>query len=381
MKRMPLKMISVRTLACLPLVAVLVACAPPAPPPGSAATVATRPTVSPQNFEQISLSFAPITERVSQSVVQIVAEKTLPGIPKPEPVSGAPEPTALEKFVHEMQSRPRTQTVLQSGTVISADGQIVTLRDGIEDDHKLRIILKDGRELTAQQVRYDAWSHLLLLKVDPGAKPLTPFDLSEGEAVRMGDLVLSVAGFPYRSLRASMGLIAGVRRYQGVGPHLIETDLTVQKGSAGGALVSTEGRLLGILLGGRAGPNGQDATSYAIPAEVVRFLLKDGPVENGKVIHAGIGLKLQNIFKEDAAVLGLPDNRGAIISDVRESSAGAAAGLRRGDVIRAFDGSEIENFDDYTDRLQLRRPGETVTLQIVRSRKPMTITVRLSELR
>ena len=193
----------------------------------------------------------------------------------------------------------------------------------------------------------------------------------------MGDFALSLTILPQASARASMGLIAATKRFRLMGPKLIETDLTIQRGAAGGALMSADGQLIGMIVGNRYAAPGRDMTTYAIPIESIRFLLKDGPVEDGKIVQAGIGLKTQNIPQGDAPRWGLPDNRGAIISGVADNSAGAAAGLKAGDVIRVFGGMEIENGEDYLDRLRLYSPGETVELKIVRNKVLLTRTVRL----
>jgi serine protease Do len=167
-------------------------------------------------------------------------------------------------------------------------------------------------------------------------------------------------------------------------PTAIQTTAAINPGNSGGALINARGELIGmntmILTGGNSfgGEGGNVGIGFAVPSNLAKQVL-DQLMKNGKVSRGYMGVTLSTVSRDLAPQLGLKEPRGAVVGDVTPGAPGAKAGLMSMDVITAIDGQKVEGSDDLTMAVIGKQPGSTVTLDVIRDSKPMTVKVTLGQ--
>jgi serine protease Do len=159
---------------------------------------------------------------------------------------------------------------------------------------------------------------------------------------------------------------------------LIQTDAAISPGSSGGALANRDGEVIGINVAHLPPETGAEGIGFAIPSDTA-ISVADQLIETGEVSSPYLGIGLVDLSAEDAERFGVPVDSGVIVESVEPGSAADDAGLRRGDIITALDGTPIEDSGDLLAALRDYRPGETVELAIVRSNDELTLTATLDE--
>ena len=336
-------------------------------------------------------SYAPIVKKAAPSVVNIYSTRTL-NMRQTHPFLDDP---MFRQFFDDDNSRPnRRQRAPQekglgSGVIVSSDGYILTANHVIDgaDTDGVKVALTDGgKEFAAKVVGTDAATDVAVLKIDAHDLPAITF--ADSDQIEVGDVVLAI-GNPFGvGQTVTKGIISALSRNSlGINEYenFIQTDAAINQGNSGGALVDSSGRLVGIntLIFSRSG--GFQGVGFAVPSNLARSVL-ERLIKTGKVTRGYIGVHLQlEITPELAETFNLPDQNGAMITEVNPDTPAGVAGLKNGDVIREVDGKKI------ADRSQLRltisqtAPGTKVTLTLLRSeagKKPMEkkVVVTLGEL-
>jgi Do/DeqQ family serine protease len=249
--------------------------------------------------------------------------------------------------------------------------------DGAED---IRVDLTDGRTMTAKLVGADKASDLALLKVD--ASNLHALTLGDSDAVQVGDVVLAVGNPLGLGQTVTMGIISAKGRSTGVGDgsyeDFLQTDAPINHGNSGGALVNTKGELVGINSQILSSTGENIGIGFAIPANMARHV-SDALRKDGRVHRAQLGVTVQPVTSDLAASLGLKEVGGAIISSVEPGSAADRAGLKRGDVIQAFNGQTLKDYNALRNRVADSQPGSDATVTIVRDGSRRDVTMKLDE--
>jgi len=160
----------------------------------------------------------------------------------------------------------------------------------------------------------------------------------------------------------------------------LQTDAAINRGNSGGALVNTNGELIGINSQILSPSGGNIGIGFAIPSNMAREV-RDQLVKRGKVHRGQLGVGIQPITQELASALGLKDTNGVLVSDVTPDSPAARAGVKRGDVIRKVDNEEVHNPNALRNKIALTEPGTEVTLTVLRDSKEQQLKVKLAELR
>jgi serine protease Do len=159
----------------------------------------------------------------------------------------------------------------------------------------------------------------------------------------------------------------------------IQTDVAINQGNSGGPLLNTRGEVVGINSQIFSNSGGYMGVSFAIPIDIAMSVAKQLRT-TGKVDRGMIGVRLQGITADIAKATGLPDTRGALISEVTAGSAGEKAGLKVGDVIRAVDGDAVQQSSDLPPIIGSMAPGTRVQLSVLRDGKTLQVPVTLSKL-
>jgi serine protease Do len=289
------------------------------------------------------------------------------------------EPSERGSRTPQLPRAPK-QRGLGSGVIVSPDGYILTNNHVIDGADDIQVELTDGRTFTAKLVGSDKPSDLALLKVT--ASDLHPLSLGNSDAVQVGDVVLAVGNPLGIGETVTMGIISAKGRSTGVGDggyeDFLQTDAPINHGNSGGALVNTKGELVGINSQILSNSGENIGIGFAIPANMARHVT-DQLRKDGKVHRSQLGVMIQPVTSDMAASLGLKEVGGVIISSIEPDSAADRAGLKQGDVIQAFNGETVKDFNVLRNRVADTPPGSTATISIVRDGARRDVSVKLNE--
>jgi S1-C subfamily serine protease len=306
----------------------------------------------PQSDAEVRLSFAPIVQAVSPSVVNVYATRI-----EQQAISPFANYPFFSRFFGEryFQSRPRESRSLGSGVIVDAGGVILTNRHVIEGATDVRVALSDGREFAVDIVIEDEDTDLAVLRVrDPGDVEFAAIRFADSDDLLVGDLVLAI-GNPFGvGQTVTSGIVSALAR-TGVEASdyefFIQTDAAINPGNSGGALVDMEGRLVGINTAIYSQTGGSVGIGFAIPANMARLVAEAG-VTGGAIVRPWFGAKMQAVTADIASSLGMVAPHGAMITET-------APGV---------DDPSAFNF-----RLATRAVGETAQLERLRGGASETI--------
>lgn len=237
----------------------------------------------------------------------------------------------------------RVNTSVGSAVVIDAEGYLVTNFHVVRLANEIRLQLADGRIANPQLIGVDAETDLALLKVDLGPLPAMP--LGRSDQLRIGDIVLAI-GNPYGLTKTvTQGIVSATGR--GVlgmltFENFIQTDAAINEGNSGGALINTNGQLVGINTAVLMQDASTEGIGFAIPVDLVRGVV-DEIKKNGRVIRGWVGIVPDELTRVEAEALGINSNTGILLNTIVPNSPAEAAGLRQGDVILSINGETIRS--------------------------------------
>ncbi|HSR70776.1 MAG TPA: Do family serine endopeptidase, partial [Kiloniellales bacterium] len=264
--------------------------------------------------------------------------------------------------------RERVQSSLGSGVIVSEDGLIVTNHHVIGEADEITVVLSDRREFPAELVLDDERTDLAVLRVDPGGKPLPHVEFRDSDEVEVGDLVLAV-GNPFGvGQTVTSGIVSALARTQvGISDYsfFIQTDAAINPGNSGGALVTLDGKLLGINTAIYSKNGGSVGIGFAIPSNMVRTVVSAAR-RGGKLVRGWTGLVGQDVTPDLAEGLGLDRPGGVIVNRIYPGGPADRAGLRQADVILEVEGFRVEDVKALRFRIATRELGQGVQLTVLR---------------
>ena len=328
---------------------------------------------------ELGQAFSAVAERVNPAVVQIRATKAVAQAPR-----GMRSP--LEDFFGPGGGQPFEQSGLGSGAFVREDGYVVTNNHVIEDATDLRVLLFDGRELSAEVVGADPFSDLAVLKVDGDGFPALRF--GDAAETRVGQWVLAF-GSPLSedlSNTVTSGIISSLGRFSGGTNSIsnyIQTDAAVNPGNSGGPLVNLRGDIIGINSAIATRNGGFQGISFAIPVDIVANTV-DQIIDSGTVERGYLGIFFGPIAPTLARTYDVQNGAAQISgfsSDATGEEPARGAGLREGDLITAVDGVRLRQHTQIISIVSNKRPGDEVEITYKRDRdgRERTATVRLGE--
>jgi serine protease Do len=272
------------------------------------------------------------------------------------------------------------KTSIGTGFIINKSGYVVTNEHVVRGVVDLRVRLYDGRELPACVAGADLPTDIALLKIE-AKRPLPVLALGDSDAVRVGEPVIAI-GNPYGfNHSVTAGIVsakervvdrASLREERGEDLYsfFIQTDASINLGNSGGPLIDASGAVIGINAAFWAGHPLQPAQGigFAIPINMAKALLPR-LAETGTARRAFLGVDAQPVDPSLEAAFKLPSGRGALIASIEKASPAEAAGLEPGDVVVAWDGSEVATSEDFKIDAQLTRPGAPIKIAVVRDGK------------
>jgi len=267
-----------------------------------------------------------------------------------------------------------------SGVLVSADGFIVTNNHVIEDSDEIEVTLNDKREYQAELIGTDPSTDLALIKIDGASLPALEFGNSD--SLRIGEWVLAI-GNPFNlestvtsgivsAKGRSIDILEGQDRIES----FIQTDAAVNPGNSGGALVNTNGELVGINTAIITRSGRYEGYSFAVPINLVRKVIRD--LRDYGVVQRGIlGVFIDEMTNERAEELGLDAVEGVYINRVTPGSGADDAGLQKGDVIMGINGIKTKTLPEMQEQLGRYRPGNVIKVDIIRDGQAKNMEVVL----
>ncbi|MBX2922061.1 MAG: trypsin-like peptidase domain-containing protein [Chitinophagaceae bacterium] len=271
-----------------------------------------------------------------------------------------------------------------SGVIISSDGYVVTNNHVVDGATDITVTLNDRKNYKAKVIGTDANTDLALIKID--AKNLPLMAVGNSDDVKLGQWVLAI-GYPLNlDVTVTQGIISAKSRNIGINRQgkapveaFIQTDAAVNPGSSGGALVNTNGELVGINAA-IASPTGSYAGyAYSIPSnlmkKVIGDIMKYGSVQRG---YLGISMAPEGLDEAAKKELGINDDiDGVWIAETDPQGAAAAAGLKKGDAITKVNGTNVTTSAQLSEQIARLKPGDKVDITYMRGTSQKTASVTL----
>lgn len=273
-----------------------------------------------------------------------------------------------------------------SGVIITDDGYIVTNNHVVDGADDINVTLSNKKSYKATLVGTDPSSDLAVIKIEGKGLPYLVYGNSDD--TKLGQWVLAI-GYPLTlDVTVTAGIVSAKSRSIGINDRqsntaiesFIQTDAAVNPGNSGGALINTNGELIGIN-SAIASPTGSYAGySYAIPVNMVKKIVTD-IVKFGAVQRAFIGIQYpkENLTDEQKKELGAgyKEGEGVYVTDVPSDGAAAAAGIKKGDVVTKINGKEVTTGPELQEQVTRYKPGDKISLTYLRGGKENTVTLTL----
>ncbi len=335
---------------------------------------------APETPIQIELSFAPVVKKVAPAVVNIFSKRVV----RQRSVSPFFNDPFFKRFFGKdfgMFGLPqeRIQNSLGSGVIVSEDGLIVTNHHVVKGSSEITVVLADRREFAAELVLDDERTDLTVLRIDPGGKKLPHVAFRDSDEVEVGDLVLAI-GNPFGvGQTVTSGIVSATARTQvGISDFsfFIQTDAAINPGNSGGALVTLDGKLLGINTAIYSRNGGSVGIGFAIPANMVKTVVASA-LRGGELVRAWSGLIGQNLTQDLAEAFGLETPSGVVVKKVYRGGPADRAGVGPGDVILSLDGRQVADVESFRYRIATRELGAEVRVEIWRDRGIRSLALAL----
>jgi Do/DeqQ family serine protease len=319
---------------------------------------------------------------VAKAVPAVVTIHSTMRVRQPQQYPFMDDPFFRQFFGDRMpqQGPPQAREGLGSGVIVRADGYILTNHHVIDGADKIQVDLNDNRTLEAQVVGSDAPSDLAVLKVNAGGLPVLA--LGDSDRTRVGDVVLAIGNPLGIGQTVTMGIISAKGRQTGLSngsfEDFLQTDAPINRGNSGGALVSTNEELIGINSQILSPSGGSIGLGFAIPSNMARTVMEQ-LINNGKVRRGQLGVTVLKIPSEQASQLGVTQGPGVVVYQVQSGSGADRAGLRRGDVITALNGTAVTDPNTFRNAIAGTPPGTEVTLTTKRGGAERQVRATLGE--
>lgn len=339
-----------------------------------ASSSAAAPTI-PQPMPQVQLTFAPVVKRVAPAVVNVYSQSVVQAPLNPL----FADPLFQRFFGASPELQKRVQQSLGSGVIVRGDGVIVTNNHVVQGGQNIVVALSDRREFKAHVLLADTRTDLAVLKIDTKGEKLPTVEFGDSDRISVGDIVLAI-GDPFGvGQTVTMGIVSALARTQiGASDYqfFIQTDAAINPGNSGGALITADGKLIGINTAIYSRTGEYAGIGFATPANLARRVV-EGALGGG-VKLPWLGTDGQPVTGDIAQTLGLARPGGVLIKSVYPGSPASNAGLKTGEVVLQVDGVDVDDMQGLNYRIATHRPGETVKLKLAEGKETHEASVTLA---
>jgi len=342
-------------------------------PAGTGTPASTSPAAGP------AMSYADVVSKAAPAVVTIHSQMR---VREPQQYPFGNDPFFREFFGDRIpqQAPERRREGLGSGVIVGQDGYVLTNHHVIDGADRIKVDLNDNRTLEAKVVGSDPPSDLAVLKIEASGLPVLA--LGDSDRTRVGDVVLAIGNPLGVGQTVTMGIISAKGRQTGLSngsfEDFLQTDAPINQGNSGGALVSTNNELVGINSQILSPSGGSIGLGFAIPSNMARRVMEQ-LINTGKVRRGQLGITVLKIPSEEASKLGVEQGPGVVVYQVQPGSAADRAGLRRGDIITALNGTAVNDQNSFRNMIAGTAPGSEVTLTVKRDGREQQVRATLDE--
>jgi Do/DeqQ family serine protease len=317
-------------------------------------------------------SVAPILQKATPGVVNIATKKV-------EVVNDPMlrDPRMREMFdIPERAMRRETQSAGSGVIIDAAQGYVLTNDHVVKGASSIEVTTKDNRRFKAQLIGRDQPTDIALLRIK--GDNLSAIPLGDSDSLEVGDFVLAI-GNPFGlGQTVTSGIVSALGR-TGLGiegyEDFIQTDAAINPGNSGGALITFDGRLVGINTAILSRTGGNVGIGFAIPINMARLVMNQ-LAANGEIRRGRIGITMR-IGARDAEARRTDEPEGAVIEKVEPQSPAAAAGIAKGDIVTAANNVAIKNTSQFRNLVGLLPVGSEVDLRLKRGSDLLSAKVRV----
>jgi len=286
-----------------------------------------------------------------------------------------------------------------SGSIIDTRGYVLTNNHVINNAHRVFVNLSDGSQFEGNVIGVDPENDLAVLKFDPPrGTDLTTIPYGDSANLRVGQKVLAI-GNPFALERTlTVGIVSGLGRpiqtsRNRIIRDMIQTDASINPGNSGGPLLDTQGRMIGINTMIYSPSGGSVGIGFAVPVNTAKRVVNE-IMQHGRVRRGWIDATVVQIFPSLVRYARLPVNSGLLVSRTRRNGLAERAGLRQGtepvqygrsviylggDIITSVNGMKTDSLADLYSSLEASRPGDIITVEIIRGGRASTLQVTLAD--
>jgi len=333
-------------------------------------------------FETFNTSLKPTSAKgsgINEVDFTVAAENTVNAVVHVKNVTMSKGPSSVMDFFYGSGGSQRAQVGTGSGVIITPDGYIVTNNHVIDKASKLQVTLNNNKTYDAELIGADPNSDIALIKIEDDVK-LPYLAFGDSDNTKIGEWVLAV-GNPFNlTSTVTAGIVSAKAR--NLDPRrsqsFIQTDAAVNPGNSGGALVNTNGDLVGINTAISSQTGSYVGYSFAVPSNIAKKVVED-IMEYGNVQKGILGIKSVRINTPYAVEKGINNIEGVYIDEVEEETGASEAGLQSGDVIKKIDNIRVRKYPDLTGYLSTKRPGDEVQVTYERDGEVSIVPVMIKK--
>ncbi len=331
-------------------------------------------------------SFVAIAEHVTPGVVSIDAQTDARKASTRNPQLRN-LPPGFEQFFDDPRQQDRGSEATGTGFIVSTDGYVLTNNHVVEGADRVTVGLSDRRTFKAKIIGTDPQTDVAVLKIE--GKDFPAIALGDDSKVRVGEWAVAIGSPLGLDFTVTAGIISAKGRsneLRGLNNNtyaiqdFIQTDAAINPGNSGGPLVNIRGEVIGINSAIASQTGTYAGYGFAIPITLAKTVMDD-IIAHGRVRRAIMGVRIQEITAEDAAVNGLKEIAGVKIGDFSgiDDSPAEKAGLQAGDVIVKADGKPVDRVSTLQRIVRSHQPGESIELEGLRYGKKQTFRIKLME--
>ena len=285
-------------------------------------------------------------------------------------------PKVPKKFKRELKG-------LGSGMIIDEHGHILTNHHVAGGATKIEVLLSDGRRYPAKLVGTDPKTDLAVIRI--AAKgPLPHVSFGDSDKVEVGQWVVAIGHPRGLDQTVTQGIVSAKHRQGITDPgsfeDFLQTDAAINPGNSGGPLLNLQGEVIGVNAAIASQSGGSEGIGFTIPSNMALYVAKE-LMDHGKVERGWLGVSILDLTQKTAEAAHRESLQGAVIADVSKGGPADKAGLKKDDIIIAFDGKDISDSGALRNTVAATPIGRDVKMTVLRKGKQQELTVKIGNLR